>query len=83
MNISIKIEYDNMDQYLDIKGLPKYLAKHIKHIKNKGKEKTYLYINIENHSPPIDHNKLDPLAISIPTVIISDTPKALKGKLII
>jgi len=46
MNISIKIEYDNREQYLNTKKLSKFL---LKHIKNRGKAE--IYVSLEHYSP--------------------------------
>jgi len=81
MNISIKMEYDNGDQYFDTGGLIKYLAKHIK---NNGKKKINVFI--ENNTLPTDYIIHDPNRIIIPTIIISNDSnkkiRQLKGVVI-
>ena len=55
MNIAIKIDYDNREQYLDAKKLSKYLSKHIK---NRGK--SIINVFIENNTPFLSYIKHDP-----------------------
>ena len=65
MNINIKIEYDNSDQYLDTRDLPKYL---FKRIKNRGNEKLNVNLSIEHRLSLIDHGKINPNVILIPSI---------------
>jgi len=68
MNITVKIEYDNEDQYINTGDLIKYLAEYIK---NNSLEKTNINLSLYNIYPQV---KIDHDLIKIPFVIEKNCP---------